>query len=60
MKRQEAITCLFELKVGLDLPLMQQYEKAIQLGIEALKHLQSCPYFEYQATDELLPGETKD
>ena len=36
------------------------YLNAARLGIEALKHQKSCPYFEYQAKDELLPGETKD
>ncbi|MBA7585073.1 hypothetical protein ES708_27043 [subsurface metagenome] len=34
--------------------------KAEALGIEALKHCQTCPYFEYQAKDELLPGETEE
>jgi len=60
MTLQEAITYDKDLKAGLDLPLMRQHAKALDLSIEALQLIR-----EFRKTNNRdilwhLPSETKE
>ena len=41
-------------------PALADEMNADKLSIEAITYCQNCPYFEYQAKDELPPGETEN
>ena len=60
MKLEKAIEILIDFLQDPVLIVRPDTTKSIKLGIEALEHQLTCPYFEYQATDELPSGETKD
>ena len=60
MKLEKAIEILSQHQKGTDPLYLPDLPEAEKLGIEALEHQLTCPYFEYQATDELPSGETKD
>ncbi|MBA7687584.1 hypothetical protein ES703_96048 [subsurface metagenome] len=59
MKLEKAIELLKDLGEGVSLPDMQEYQDAIQMGIEALKHIYELRHHHNVLSDYLLPGETK-
>lgn len=60
MKTEKATEKLTELKQGLDLPLMTDYDQALSLGIEALKRLREGRKVDHAFAWKRLPGETKE
>lgn len=60
MKIDEAIRILIADKSDEVATEMEDIDGALQLGIEALKHIQYLRRHIVQRTSMLLPGETKD
>ncbi|MBA7572835.1 hypothetical protein ES708_14622 [subsurface metagenome] len=51
---------LKEARLSLSQHHFNDHADAVSRSMKALEHCKTCPYFEYQATDELPPGETED
>ena len=60
MNIPKAITKLIDLKHGLDLPDMADYEKALNMSIWGLKRIQFLQGPKHKPKEPLLPGQTED
>ena len=60
MKLEEAIKCLSDYKMESSFAATPEFEAALALGIEALKHVKAVRVFSGAEKPPLLPGETQE